>query len=97
MELKGYVENLPIKPGDEITIPKGAVIFHRGETSPVKRTFRVKVHHVLNGYTPDAAEVAYQARHGRTNTGFNPRAIWVGTGGYWSEIDMNDIPEVQAV
>lgn len=96
MKFEGYVEKLPIHSGDTITIPKGTVVRQRGESKPAKRTFKVKVHHVLNGYTPDAAEQAYQARHGNPNAvGFNPKAIWAGSGGYWCEVDMNDVPEAQ--
>ena len=95
MKFDGYCEKLPIQSGDKITIKKGTMVRKQGESKPAGRTFTVTVHHVLNGYKPDAAELAYMERHGRTATGWNPKAIWAGSGGYWAEVDMNDIPEAQ--
>jgi len=96
MKFVGYVVKLPIQSGDEITIRKGALVWSRGEVKPAGRTFKVKVHHVLNGYGYDAAEQAYQERHGREPAkAVNPKVVWAGSGGYWCEVDMNDIPEAQ--
>jgi hypothetical protein len=95
MKFEGYVEKLPICSGDKITIKKGTMVRCNGETKPAGKTYKVTVHHVLNGYKPDAAEIAYQERHGNTVVGWNPKAVWPGSGGYWSEVDMNDIPEAQ--
>ena len=91
----GYCEKLPIMSGDKVTIKKRVIVRSRGENKPAGRTFTVQVHHVLNGYKPDAAEIAYQERHGNTAVGWNPKVVWPGSGGYWCEVDMNDIPEAQ--
>ena len=40
---------LPIKPGDRVTIPKGALVSHNGELVEVKRPTVVRVHHLLGG------------------------------------------------
>lgn len=95
MKFEGYVEKLPIRSGDKITIKKGTMVRCNGVTKPAGKTYKVSVHHVLNGYKPDAAEIAYQERHGNMVVGWNPKAVWPGSGGYWSEVDMNDIPEAQ--
>jgi hypothetical protein len=88
----GYVKELPIKPGDRVRIPKGVIVRCNGENKPAGRTFIVRVNHVLNGYTLDASEQAYQMRHGRTvGPAVNPKAVWAGSGGYWCEADINDI------
>jgi len=63
MKFEGYVEKLPIHSGDRITIKKGTMVRCNGVTKPAGKTYKVTVHHVLNGYKPDAAEVAYQERH----------------------------------
>lgn len=91
MKLIGYVEKLPIQSGDKILVPKGVVIRYRSQSKPAKRTHHVVVHHVLNGYTPDEAEKAYQKRHGGEANKFNPTVVWAGSGGYWCEADMNDV------
>jgi hypothetical protein len=97
MKFEGYIEKLPIHSGDKITIPKGTMVRSHGESKPAGKTFTVTVHHVLNGYEPNDADIAYAERHGRTAAGFNPKAVWAGSGGYWCEVDMNDIPEAKLI
>lgn len=95
MRFDGYCEKLPIMSGDKVTITKGTIIRKNGANKPAGKTFTVTVHHVLNGWKPDASDIAYAERHGNTSTGWNPKVVWAGSGGYWCEADMNDIPEAQ--
>jgi len=86
----GYYEDseLPVKKGDFVTIKKGTIVKTVGrEPRPAGRTYKVKIHHILNGvnryydYRDEPVEVQ------------NPRVCWAGPGGYWSDVDINDIPE----
>jgi len=90
---EGYVpdKELPVKAGDLVTIPKGTAI---RTTRPTKdrtgyirkvagRTYQVRVHHVLNG-----------THHSEDEWCTNPSVRWPGSGGYWYEVDVNDVPEV---
>lgn len=81
---------LPIKPGMMITIRKGTVI----QTTDAKqrekiatKTYKVRVHHILVGVT------RHLNYHREVVDFQNPRIRWVGTGGYWYDADINDIPE----
>jgi hypothetical protein len=84
---------LPVKRGDTVTIKKGVKIRHRGEIKTAGRTYKVVIHHILNGITHADGDREYARRHGRTATDQNPTVCFAGTGGYWSEVDINDIPE----
>jgi hypothetical protein len=98
----GYHEpsSLPVRAGDIVTIPRGTKIrtTRPGAANKVKtagRTYRVKVDHVLTGRTV-SVHVA-RADRGETPGPKEPPSIrWAGTGGYWFEVDINDVPEVQA-
>jgi hypothetical protein len=78
----GYCPNLPIKRGMTVTILKGTPVHHRGKIVPAGRTYKVTVHSMDEGSNACA-------RHSRRD----PKVIWPGTGGYWSEVDINLIPE----
>ena len=70
--------------GQTVTIPKGTPI-HRptfpGETHIVAgRTYSVVLHDAYIGFVEP----------GNMNV-HNPRLTWPGTGGYWYEVDPNDI------
>lgn len=82
--------NLPIKDGDTVTILKGTPIQHRGQTTVAGRTYKVNVNRVLNGITDSHSDHTK-----RVNTR-NPSVGWAGTGGYWSDVDINLIPEAGA-
>lgn len=81
---EGYVENVPAKKGDIVTIRKGVRIrcTWRGIDRPAGRTYKVTVDHTLCG-TSD---------NGRPTS--NPKIRWAGSGGYWFEVDVNDVPEL---
>jgi hypothetical protein len=86
-------ESLPIKRGDVVTILKGTVI--RTPHLAVKervagRTYKVRVHHVLNGVTISQHACSRGETPGPKR---NPSVVWAGTGGYWCEVDINDVPE----
>lgn len=86
-------ETLPVKRGDTVTIKKGTVIkttMPRPEdkTKIAGRTYKVQVDHVLPGRT--ITELT--CRRGETpGPKQNPSVRWPGTGGYWFEVDINDV------
>lgn len=81
-------DELPIKPGMTVTILKGTVIKTIGqEPRKAGRTYKVRVDHILNGSFPR------QGYHNFEESGSNPTVRWPGSGGYWSSVDINDIPE----
>ena len=79
-------QDLPIQQGDYVRIPKGTMVRNllKGE-KPAGRSYTIKVHHILQGAEyddgPDGPTV------------INPKICWPGTGGYWSEVDINDVLE----
>jgi hypothetical protein len=99
---EGYHDehDLPVKAGDTVTIVKGTLI---RTTMPVPgkkayqakiagRTYKVKVDHILNGMTITEEFVRNGETAGHKQ---NPSVRWGGTGGYWFQVDINDIPEAQ--
>lgn len=92
-------DKLPIKKGDVITILKGAFI-KTMKPSPtggfVKktagRTYKVTVDHVLPGRNRPVG----QPGHDGSYPVESPSVRWAGTGGYWYEVDLNEIPEATA-
>jgi hypothetical protein len=86
----GYHEDseLPIKKGDTVTIKKGTLVGTLGKgIKPAGKTYKVKIDHILNGVN------RYRDHHGEPVEVQNPRIRWPGPGGYWSDADINDIPE----
>ncbi len=83
-------EELPIKKGHEITIPAGTRIIHRGETKVSAKTRKVTVDHIISGSN---LRVRNGHREGDLHTITAPKVRWAGSGGYWSEVDINDVPE----
>jgi hypothetical protein len=96
MKLIGYKENsqIPVKAGDEVTILKGTQIRYRGNTLTAKRTYKIKVNHILNGRTSNGI---HRYHHPEYYTTVNPSVRWPGRGGYWSEVDINDLPEISSL
>ena len=90
-------DELPLKDGDIVTILRGTLIrttMPRAEdkTRVARRTYKVKINHLLNGTTITPLTRRPDEQLGpRTN----PSVRWPGTGGYWFEVDINDIPEAQ--
>lgn len=79
----GYQENLPINGGDIIIIPKGVKVktMHPSKDSYItKRKQKIEVNHTLPG----------QSLADGTPR-INPSVRWAGTGGYWCEVDINDV------
>lgn len=86
----GYHEEseLPIKPGMTVTIRKGTIVKTVGrEPKPAGRNYKVTVHHILPGVTRHR-----DFRNDQIDF-VNPSVCWPGPGGYWSEADINSIPE----
>lgn len=91
----GYMsdDSLPIKPGMMVTIVKGTIVKTVGrEPKPAGRTYKVKVDHILNG--SDMYEYGNSFRQ-EVIPMRNPLVRWAGPSGYWSEVDLNNIPEAQ--
>jgi len=75
---------LPVQAGQTIRVPKDTKLF-RMKTGAFlsKRTYRVKVDHVLTG--------SDMTHLGHKNRVTNPQPRWPGSGGYWTEADINDV------
>jgi hypothetical protein len=81
---------LPVKKGMMVTIRKGTVIHTTDAKQRQKiatKTYKVKIDHTLPGVT---RHINY---HQETVDFQNPRVRWVGTGGFWYDVDINEIPE----
>ncbi len=95
----GYVESakLPVKKGQTITIRKGVTVKTIGKPAKLAgKTYQVTVDHVLPGSSNmqhrQRTEPPYHFYKEVTHTS-NPKAVWAGPGGYWTEVDLNDVPE----
>jgi len=88
-------KTLPIQPGMTVTIPKGTQIrttHPEGRIRVASRTYKVKVNHLLPGSCMWDNSNAFRSEIVPMT---NPSVVWAGTGGYWMEVDMNDVPEAQ--
>lgn len=89
----GYTENLPIKGGDKVRIKKGTMIRTIMTVKLEKiagRTYTIKVAYTTPGknYPKD------DPRHNESYVVENPKVAFLGAGGYWYEVDMNDVEKV---
>lgn len=98
MKYVGFHEpsELPIKRGDMVTIRKGVIIKTVGRDLKLAgKTYKVKVDHILPGssnteHVWDEGSRSYkQVLIPLTS----PLVVWAGPGGYWSHVDINEIPE----
>lgn len=111
-ESASFIGNVPaelmprFQRGDKVTIPCGAVI--RGtfpeskrnavdkDGRPVRiagRTYKVEVHDLYQGH------MEKDWPHRTDGIGYhvtNPSICFVGAGGYWCHVDLNDVPEAVA-
>lgn len=90
---EGYhkLEDLPIKRGDKVRIPKGTEIRSMGRkgTHKAGRAQTIIVNHMCTGST----SLPFQ---GPPEHFSNPKVIWPGSGGYWSEADINDVELIES-
>ena len=90
----GYYEDgsLPLKRGQTVTIRKGTMVKNMGKagTKPAGRTYQVKINHFGGGCS------AYLSYHQEFVRPTPPTVVWPGAGSYWSEADLNEIPEAQS-
>lgn len=98
-KFEGYCNesSLPIKQGMTVTIKKGVMVKTvYKEAKPAGKTYKIKVHHILPGHTKvyhrQENVAPYNFIEVRENLE-NPKLVWAGPGGYWSEVDINDVPE----
>src|SRR5882672_4266151 len=98
MKYEGFYEDdeLPVKRGDVVTILKGVHIRTMLPRSEDKekiagRTYRITVNHVLCGTNRPVGH----PDHNPSYDVKNPSVRWPGKGGYWFEVDVNDLPEVK--
>lgn len=98
---------LPFKRGDTVVIPKGTIVYSRFPTTkaePTKRKQTVKIHHIMPGqnvpeadylrdykYIVDNAPLITDNYGRKVYATYNPRIVWAGAGGYWKEVDVNDL------
>ena len=99
---------LPVQKGMEVTIPKGTVIksTHPQGDRVAKRSFKVKVHHLLSGshcpkdwlrgYDKEKADelnltVLVGEQNEEQQVTSNPSVRWVGASGYWMQADINEV------
>ena len=78
-----------VQRGCQVTIKKGVTIYTTMPGQKQKkagRTYKIYVHHIGMGSRPG----------GLAPNGVAPRVVWPGEGGYWHEVDLNDIPEALA-
>lgn len=96
----GFYEDheLPLKRGQMVTIKKGTMIKTVGRPAkPAGKTYKITIHHFLPGITRPETKIDYDVKPPKANRVLvhesNPMVVWPGPGGYWSEVDINDIPE----
>lgn len=91
---------LPIKAGDSVVIPKGTPVRHRNKVTITQRARTVRVHHVISGMSRPAYDCK-RYEDMKLPAGIpdhcmvpvhNPCVVWIGEGGYWSEVDINFLP-----
>ncbi len=83
----GPSDDLPVQPGDTVTIRKGTIIKAVGqEPRAAGRTYQVKVNHILEG---SCAYLSWDHREFVRPT--EPKIVWAGSGGYWCEVSINDV------
>jgi hypothetical protein len=86
----GYHEkkDIPFKAGQEVVIPRGVVV---KSMNPSKNEFitsrirKIVIDHVLTGCDDGFTAAS------------NPSVRWAGTGGYWNEVDINDILDANGI
>ena len=83
-------DELPVKRGDVVTIKKGTLIRCNGSTKPAGRTYRIIVRSLGCGSNLYVEGNAFRQTVRPLTC---PTVMWGGTGGYWAEADINDIPE----
>lgn len=88
----------PLKHGDVVTVKRGTPIFHRGEWRLARRTYKVKIHHFSAIWTSAAKRLVPYPNNWpepveTVNGVLCPAICFPGSGGYWSDINLNDIPE----
>jgi len=88
----GYHDDLPIKQGQIVTIKKGTMVRCNGVTKPAGRTYKITIHHILPGQNLYVEGNAFRRT---VHPVMTPKVVWPGSGGYWAEADINDIPEAQ--
>lgn len=87
-----HLSDLPIKRGDKVTIPKGTTVHSMGtpRVRVAARNYTVTVRSVSCGQNfPEG-----HPRHDPSYPTVNPRVVWVGSGYYWCEADINDVTKV---
>lgn len=86
-----------IQKGDKVRVRKGApirtlrsnnVVYSGGERpgQRARKSYTITVHRVGNGWVERPTNRAPIVR--------NPTIIWAGAGGYWCEVDINDVEKV---
>ncbi len=92
VRLEGYNDVLPVKKGDTVVIPQGALIKTVGRRiRAASQTYQIRVHHVFCGSNLPKGH----PQHDPSRPVRNPKVVWLGLGGYWSEVDINDVKKIE--
>jgi hypothetical protein len=93
---------ISLKQQDVVTIKKGTLVLYRGEWKPAGRTYKVRIHHFSAIWVTQAAKATpYPVSWpdlsdpliNPTIGILSPSICFPGSGGYWSDVNLNDIPE----
>lgn len=86
--------DLPVVRGQVVTIKKGTLVRSSKTNTwkPAGKTYKVTIHHILN-WSNFYCEGSGFRQTVRPIT--PPMIVWPGTGGYWCDVNVNDIPEAQ--
>lgn len=74
--------NILLKKGDKVRLKAGAKYRWRGIWKVNQRNRTITIQYMSEGYTPYCYS-EYGVR--------NPSVTWAGTGGYWCDVDINEI------
>lgn len=85
-----YEDELPLKDGDKVVIPKGVKVrsFNPSKKDYVTKQKTTVVARIGNGSAdPKDGDSTHVLMHALSN----PTVTWAGSGGYWCSVDLNDI------
>jgi hypothetical protein len=106
MKYLGYCKDQvhPFQKGEEIIIPKGTIVKSMNPSKreyTLKRNQKIKIAHLRSGmdcpeyhYKRYYSEKQYPTKEVNGEKRYciaNPGVSWAGGGGYWCEVDVNDL------
>lgn len=81
---------IPLTKGQVITLPAGSRVTYKGVTKVSTKARKVRVDHIISG-----SNYHIRKNHDREEVQpiTAPKVRWAGSGGYWAEVDINQVPE----